>query len=208
MSSPSRTSLESIRKEEILKAALAVIAEKGSANVTLDSIAKAAGFSKGGITYYYASKEVLFKEVFLYFYSFIFARAEKEMVKHEDPLQKILSYAWIYNPNDKHAKVMFPILFDLMSLASYDIEYRQVFHDWVAGWVTFAVNVLNDGNASGQFQVEDVDGTAKLISATMQGIATRWSLDREAHSTEWAIKSLNLAMTSLLNVESPPSKQK
>ncbi len=49
-----KTSLETIRKEEILKAALTIISEKGSANVTLESIAKAAGFSKGGITYYFS----------------------------------------------------------------------------------------------------------------------------------------------------------
>jgi len=103
-------SLESIRKEEILKASLTSIADEGTINVTLDSIAKAAGFSKGGITYYYSSKEVLLNEVFKYFHSIIHERAIKYIAKQTDPLQKLRSCLWLYNADDSRTKIMIPLL--------------------------------------------------------------------------------------------------
>ena len=200
-----RISLESIRKEEILKAALTNIAEKGSANVTLDSIAKVAGFSKGGITYYYSSKEALFKEVFQHFFSFKFQRGEDEVAKQKDPLQRLLSYAWIYDPTNYQSEVKFPLLFDVMSMATHDSEYSQAFRDWVADWVAIFIDIIEEGKASGQFQIEDAEDTARLISAAMQGVATRWVLGRESHSTEWAQKSFEHIVTALLNIRQEPT---
>lgn len=179
-------SLESIRKEEILKASLTSIADEGTINVTLDSIAKAAGFSKGGITYYYSSKEVLLNEVFKYFHSIIHERAIKYIAKQTDPLQKLRSCLWLYNADDSRTKIMIPLLLEVMSMATKDSDYHQAFKNWTAGWVVMLEEIIEEGNACGQFQVEDIEETAKYISCALQGVATRWNLSRDSHSKEWA----------------------
>ena len=200
MPKTNRTSLESIRKEEILKASLAIISEKGSANVTLESIAKAAGFSKGGITYYYSSKEALFKEVFQYFLTLVYEHTKTEISKFDDPLEKILAYRFIYDPGHHLAEVFFPMLFDILSMASNDPEYHQVFKKWADDWVYAIAKIIEKGNKSGQFEIDDIEETARLLSSIMQGIGTRWTLDRATHTTEWAHNSLEVSVRSILNV--------
>ena len=193
-----KTSLESIRKEEILKAALSIISEKGSANVTLEIIAKAAGLSKGGITYYYSSKEALFKEVFQYFLTIVYEYSKTEISKFDDPLEKLLGYRFIYDPGHNLSEIFFPMLFDILSMASNNLEYNQVFKEWADDWA-YAINkIIKEGNKSGQFEIEDTEETARMLSSIMQGIGTRWTLDRATHTTEWAHKALEMAIRSIL----------
>ena len=47
------------RKIDILNAASRIVSEKGIFNLTLEAVAKEAGFSKGGLLYHYPSKEAL-----------------------------------------------------------------------------------------------------------------------------------------------------
>jgi AcrR family transcriptional regulator len=195
-----KTSLESIRKEEILKAALHIISENGSANVTLDSIAKAAGFSKGGITYYYSSKEALFKEVFEYFLTFVYEHTKTEISKFDDPLEKLLAYRFIYDPGHPLSEIFFPMLFDVFSMASNDPGYNQIFKKWAEDWISALARIIEKGNKSGQFEIDDIEETARLLTAIMQGIGTRWTLDRASHTTEWAHNSLEVSVRSVLNV--------
>ena len=200
MASTKRTSLKEIRKDEIMQAALEVLSEKGSTNLTLDDIAKASGFSKGGITYYYSSKEDLIKDVFEYFFEGIYKKAFEEMSKHTDPLDKLLSYGWLYDRNDHQTTTMWTLTFDVMALATHKEDYRKSFQVWIGKWVNIVSDILQEGNSTGQFQIEDIEGMAQLISATSQGIASRWHLDRENHSSEWATKYFTYAVTSFLNV--------
>lgn len=195
-----RTSLETIRKEEILKAALTIISENGSANVTLDSIAKAAGFSKGGITYYYSSKEALFKETFQYFLTFVYEHIKAELNKVDSPLEKLLAYRFIYDAEDRLSNLFFPMLFEIFSMSRNNPDYYQVFKKWADDWTYAITKIIKSGNQKGQFAIEDPEDTARLLSTIMQSIGTRWTLDRANHTTEWARNSLEATEKSLLKV--------
>jgi AcrR family transcriptional regulator len=52
-----RVDVGSIRREQIIDAAVAIIAEQGIQNLSLSEIEKKAGMSRGQLTYYYRSKE-------------------------------------------------------------------------------------------------------------------------------------------------------
>jgi len=51
---------------------------------------------------------------------------------------------------------------------------------------------------SGQLDLLDSDSMARTISAIYHGIAIRWYLDPESHSSEWAIESFQKAISGLL----------
>jgi AcrR family transcriptional regulator len=53
-----------IRREEIVEAAVAVIAEQGLQNLSLSEIEKKAGMSRGQLTYYFPAKENILLAVF------------------------------------------------------------------------------------------------------------------------------------------------
>jgi len=54
------------RKLDILLAAARVIADKGIFNLTLETVAKEAGISKGGLLYHYDSKEKMIEDMVVY----------------------------------------------------------------------------------------------------------------------------------------------
>lgn len=194
-----RISMKAIRKEEIMKAALTVLSERGSANITLDDIAKASGFSKGGITYYYSSKETLIKDVFEYFFSYVWERGHEKIRHNIPPLDKLLDFSWLYDEDDEQTQKIYPLLFDILVLSTYNKMYRESFQNWVGKWVNIALPIIEEGRACGDFQIEDVKGAAQLISATAQGIGIRWYLDRDHHTTEWAVKAFRHAVITTLN---------
>src|SRR5437660_6832075 len=59
-----RVDVARIRREQIIEAAVAVIAEKGLQNLSLSEIEKKAGMSRGQLTYYFPAKEDILLAVF------------------------------------------------------------------------------------------------------------------------------------------------
>jgi AcrR family transcriptional regulator len=59
-----RIDIASIRREQIVEAAVAVIAEQGLQNLSLSEIEKKAGMSRGQLTYYFPTKEDILLAVF------------------------------------------------------------------------------------------------------------------------------------------------
>lgn len=59
-----RVDVASIRREQILDAAVAIISEQGLQNLSLSEIEKKAGMSRGQLTYYYPAKEDILIAVF------------------------------------------------------------------------------------------------------------------------------------------------
>jgi AcrR family transcriptional regulator len=190
--------LEVIRKTQILDAALHTIATNGHANVTMDDICKTAGLSKGGLAHYFKSKKTLFRAAFTAFFDRIFLRSQETMAAIDDPMGQLLSFDWLYNLEDPDLNIGYPIVLDVMSIAAHDETYRTIFHDWINNWITLLTNTIEKGVEAGNFQNLDPEATARTISAIYQGIATRWYLDPESHSTEWAITSFKQAINGLM----------
>ena len=202
--------LEAIRKAQIIEAGMQAIAQRGCANVTMDDICKTAGLSKGGLAHYYRSKNELFKAVFTAFFEHIFQRSRETMTGHEGPLEKLLSFDWLYDADNPDMGTGYPLLFDFMAIAVHDGDYRDIFHDWIGHWVELLSGALQQGLDQGQFRSLNPRDTARTISAIYQGIATRWYLDPQAHSREWAVASFQKAIRGLLAphlTERQPSNQ-
>jgi AcrR family transcriptional regulator len=60
----SRIDIGSIRREQIIEAAVAIIAEQGLQNLSLSEIEQRAGMSRGQLTYYFPAKEAILLAVF------------------------------------------------------------------------------------------------------------------------------------------------
>lgn len=60
----SRIDIASIRRDQIIEAAVAIIAEQGLQNLSLSEIEKKAGMSRGQLTYYFPTKEEILLAVF------------------------------------------------------------------------------------------------------------------------------------------------
>ena len=197
------TDLESLRRPQIVQAALLAISELGIANVTMDDIARAAGLSKGGVAHYFSGKDALCKEAFREFFSRIFQRSRDTMDACDGPLEKLLSFGWLYNWDDPDVNLGYPILFDCMALAPRDAEYRALFHEWVDSWIMLLSEAVRSGLESGAFRGIDPVDTARTISSIYHGVAVRWYLDRESHTSAWAVDACRRSISGLLGADVP-----
>ena len=193
--------LESIRKEQIFKGALKAISKNGSRNVTLDLIARESGLSKGGVTYYYSAKEELFKDVFEFFFSSFFKEFEVRLQETDDPYDKLLTFTWLYLEEDQDLLIGYPLFFECMAQANFDPEYREIFSRWLDRWVNLVTKVLQECIDQKDLKIDDIDSTARTIGAIAQGIASRWYLNRESHTTKWALSAYTKTVAALLNID-------
>jgi len=191
--------LESIRKNQIIDAALQTIAKEGYANVTMEDISQVAGLSKGGLAHYFQSKEDLFKTTFQVFFQRIFTRGEEIMHRCDNPFDKLISFGWLYDHDDQDIHIGYPILFDFMSIAVHDSEYRDIFENWVNSWLVLLKKAIIEGQAKGLYTNVDPEYAARSISAIYHGIAIRWFLAKESHSYNWAIDTIHRAVKGLLD---------
>ncbi|GEM_PF-260423 len=189
---------EALARERIIDAALRMISQAGSGNVTMEEIARAAGFSKGGVAHYFSSKDQLFETAYEAFFDLIFERSKKTIELCKDPLAKVLSFDWLFNWEDPDVNTGYPLIFDCMMLAVHNEPYRRIFHEWVDRWIQLLRAAVEEGISAGLFRSVDPEATARSISAIYHGIALRWYLDREGHSSEWAIRSFQEAITYLV----------
>ncbi len=196
---PPIAELDAIRRQQILAAAEQAIAARGHANVTMADICRAAGLSKGGLAHYYQSREDLFQAVFQRFFDGIFQRAETTFKAVQGPMERLLSFVWLYNRDDPDLDTGYPILFDFMSIAAHDASYRMVFDAWIDNWIRLLREALEEGRAAGLCNASlDAEAMAKTISAVYQGIATRWYLAPAEHPTRWAVSAVEAAIKGLM----------
>ena len=105
---------------------------------------------------------------------------------------------WLYDLEDPDLNIGYPLLFDVMSLAAHDEDYRRIFHDWIDNGVVLLEGALRKGLAKGHFHHLNPEATARTISAIYQGTATRWYLDPRSHTTAWALTAFRKAIEGLM----------
>ena len=190
--------LEMMRMSQIVDTALLLISREGIEGVTMEDIARESGLSKGGIAHYFPSKDILVKETFAEFFKQVFAQSKATCDQYSDPLQKLLSFGWLYNWDDPRVNMGYPLLLECISLSARNNDFRQIMQDWIENWVCLLADAVQEGIDRGIFPVSNVKETARSISAIYHGIALRWYVDPMTHTTEWAICSFTEAITALL----------
>ena len=190
--------LEIIRKKQILDAAINQIAAHGSAKIKMDDIAKASKLSKGGIAHYFSSKDDILTNAFKSYFDFIFQTVKDEALKYDDPREILSGFTPLYDRNSPEIETAYPVLLDFMAAAVHNSIYRKIFQDWVDKWIEILKGAIDEGIKRGIFKNIDSRHVAQTISAIYQGIATRWFLCNESHSSEWAIQSFKSAIQGVL----------
>src|SRR6266481_782028 len=93
-----RIDIGSIRRDQIVQAAVAIIAEQGLQNLSLSEIEKKAGMSRGQLTYYFPAKEDILLAVFDRLVLLMYERIGKPAGQSCDPDS---GWGWIQHLLDK-----------------------------------------------------------------------------------------------------------
>ncbi len=162
------------RRDELLKIAAQLFAERGFRNTTVRDIADAAGILSGSLYHHFDSKESMVDEILQTFQSQLFAAYDDVLASDLSPRQKIeaavrLSFEAI--DEHHHEVAIFQNEADWLSglgerfayLADRNAQSRQV-------WLT----LLTDGVASGALKPDvDIELAYRFIRDTVW-VAVRW----------------------------------
>jgi AcrR family transcriptional regulator len=184
----SRIDIRSIRKEQIVEAAVAVIAEQGIQHFSLSEIEKKAEMSRGQLTYYFRSKEDIFLAVFDRLLQLIYERmaepdnpdgpARTGWAKLQPLLEKVIGQPMV-SPEFNALQYTF------LSEIGHRKDFRQRLATLYEEWRThLAEEFAGDLNPPPGRRPVSPRAMATLILAILHGLGTQAAADPEAFERE------------------------
>jgi AcrR family transcriptional regulator len=163
------------KREEILTAALDVIARQGYGRASVRDLADAVGLSQAGLLHYFSSKEELFAEVL---------RKRDEVdgaamgpVRRGDVLAADGFVQTIRHNADVPGLVQ---LYARLSSEATEPDHpaRGYFEERYRGLRRMTSQAIRDGQAAGTIRDDvDADEAASLVLAVADGLQTQWLMD-------------------------------
>jgi len=172
------------KKMDILHAAMQVFAQKGVVNTKMIDIATLAGIGKGTIYEYYRSKEEIFSNAFIYFFSMTKSMIQDSLSKEKDPFIQLglvlkITLDAFTHLGDRYADIIMDFwaegirtknqdLLDAINLKGIYADYRKMIQQ-----------ILEAGIKRGIFKPMDTYYTASVLIGAFDGILLQWIMDRE-----------------------------
>lgn len=160
------------KREEILTAALDVIARNGYRRTSVRELADAVGLSQAGLLHYFASKEELFQEI-------LRKRDDVDMAAFDDEREHRIDgfFALIRHNSEVPGLVQ---LYAQVSTEACDPEHaaHAFFVERYEQFRGMFGKLLRDEQAAGNIDPDlDADRIANLFLAAADGLQTQWMLD-------------------------------
>jgi AcrR family transcriptional regulator len=194
----SRIDIRSIRQEQIVEAAVAVIAEQGIQHFSLSEIEKKAGMSRGQLTYYFRSKEDIFLAVFDRLLELIYERMAEPgnpdgprhagWAKLQPLLKKVIGQPSV-SPEFNALQYTF------LSEIGHREDFRQRLATLYEEWRThMAEELARDLHPPSERRPASPRAMATLILAILHGLGMQTAADPDAFQRE---EVLNLCVDML-----------
>ena len=167
-----------VRMEEILTAAVNEFLEKGYEGASVDSIARRAGLTKGGIYHHFRSKDEILlaaNEKFEEPVHSMIKTAESTPDAAEAISGFIAEYLEYWSNRPKEMAFFFLSFSKVLSSPKLSALYEEYCHMMRL----FAYGLYNRGMESGLFRVHDPDRQALALLAALDGVLGYMILDRE-----------------------------
>src|SRR5437016_2001389 len=191
MNSP-RVSIGSIRREQIVDAAVNVIAEQGIQKLSLSEIEKKVGMSRGQLTYYFATKEDILRAVFDRLIA-IMCRRHGDPANHPfagmswlEVIRHLLGVVTKHPPEQP----AFPALqYTFLSQISHRADFRERLAALYEHWRQRGAEHLAD-DLQKRRAVRDVSPRAlsTLVQAVLHGLAMQTAADPAAFSADEVVE--------------------
>jgi AcrR family transcriptional regulator len=165
------------RREQMLQAALAVIAERGFPETRIADVADRVGTSPALVIYYFKTKDNLLTEAMRYaedtWYATV-ARRMEDIAGAAGRLEKIVAMTCL---PDADLPDSWALWLDLWAQAVRHPEVARVRAEFDEHWRATIAEVVRQGQADGEFDDVDPDEFAVGFSALLDGFAVQIALD-------------------------------
>lgn len=165
------------RREEILRATVAQIAERGVAAIRVADVATALGVSTALVFYHFRSKDRLVAEAFAY-------AARRDLDRLADVAgsggtarQRLVRALRLYHPSGSAAPG-WRLWIDGWSAALREPELRRVCRRLDLRWRDTIAELIAEGVATGEFTCPDPEAAAWRITALIDGLSVQTTVHR------------------------------
>lgn len=181
-----RLDLARIRRQEIVEAAVAIIAEQGFQNLSLSEIEERAGMSRGQLTYYFPTKEDILLGVFdrllLMMYERIGTPGEKAEASGWEWVQHLLRRV----PATPQGGAEFHSLqYTFLAQIGYREDFRQrlaaLYEEWRG---KMSAGLADDMNKRPPARPVSPRALATLVQALLHGLTMQQAADPDAFHRE------------------------
>lgn len=172
------------RREEILRAALAVIARKGFAGTTTRDVTDEVGVTHGLLHHYFPAREGLLAAAFDLAAEEDLRHLQAEVAAGTDPLDRLRRYLRYYGPTSDDPMVLLWI--DAWSEAPRNEALATTSRRQNTAWHTILRDLLADGAAAGVFTCDDPDDAAWVVIALLDGLALQRVVARSVTAAQLA----------------------
>lgn len=164
-----RPNVEEVRREEILRATCAVIAERGYAATRVADIAERSGASSATVHYYFKTREKVLTEA-LAFANRLASEEHREALSaitaRRDRLIQLIE--WQIPVGD--TRDGWTIWLEVWNEATRRDEVKDAQQAAYGAWLDMLEQVVSEGIATGEFRPVDVKDFAAVLAALIDGL--------------------------------------
>ena len=135
------------RREQVIEAAVAIIAEEGIQNLSLSAIEDRTAMSRGQLTYYFPAKEDILLAVFDHTIEVMMWRRDED-----DPIQvgweRMVAFLTSFIANPPEIPEFHALQYTFLSQVGHRDDYRDRLANLYEHWRSFAVADLAEGVAA------------------------------------------------------------
>jgi AcrR family transcriptional regulator len=188
------------RREEILRATVAQIDERGVAAIRVADVATALGVSTALVFYHFRSKDRLVAEAFAYAARRDLDRLAQVAGSGGSARQRLVRALRLYHPSGSAAPG-WRLWIDGWSAALREPELRRVCRRLDLRWRDTIAGLIAEGVAAGEFDCPDPEAAAWRITALIDGLSVQTTVHRgvltrrqaEAWAYDQAARELGVA---------------
>jgi AcrR family transcriptional regulator len=196
--------ISTLRREQIIEAAVAVIAEKGLHNLSLSAIEKKARMSRGQLTYYYPAKEDILLGVFDYFVRLMHQRVGAPAGTHHNGTPcDATSWEWVQHllakmltappVSPEFSCLQYTFLAQLGQREDFRQRLASLYEEWRGNMAGGMTRELGRG---GRKPAASPRTLASLVQALLHGLSMQLAADPNAFDRE---EMLHLCLDMLSN---------
>jgi AcrR family transcriptional regulator len=167
------------RREQMLRAALEVIAERGYADTRIADVAERIGISPALVIYYFKTKDQLLTESIRYLDNIWYADGQRRMAELPTAaarIEEIVAMSCLPEA-DAEPRSSWTLWLDFWTLAARNPEVAGLRQRDDERWRDMISSLVTDGQQAGEFRVVDADNFAILLCSLLDGLAIQIALD-------------------------------
>ncbi len=198
--SPSSELIER-RRRQILEAASRVFVRAGFKDASMDDIVTEAGLSKGGLYWYFNSKEELITALLDNFFDQELVHVRASLEGDSPAHEKLLRFSDLMIEELKRMQPFMPILLEFISLAARKQSVLQRLNRYFHNYLGIVTPIIQEGIEAGEFRPVGAQKAAVAVGAILEGTILLWVYDPQTVNFEEYIASNMRLLLSGLQAE-------